>query len=279
MSSYTVKTNINNHPETSFLQLIDDLVARGGVVNLATDFIASEKAAGADLSVDISIGRMYLVRNSLARPVWSNAIENVVINSNSSGNPRITTLVKRVDLTSVPASDGQGADIVDVIAVDGTPAASPVAPSTATIEAALGTSDPYEIICDVLVADGATAIQDADITDRRRKVVMRTPRAINPVDYVASFTPNFNDGAEQEMTLEGNVTINTPTNMEVGDRLTLMLPQDVTGSRSITWSVTGLVWMSADTSNNTTASKRTTYVLIKVSDSVFEGYLGGKQYS
>jgi len=277
MSSYTVKTNVTNHPEGTFLQLITNLVIRGGVFNLDTDFVPSERAAGANMSVDVSLGYMYLERDSLARPVWSDATENVPINNNTSGNPRITTLVKRVDLTNTPASDGQAADIVDIIAVDGTPAASPVAPTTSAIEAALGTSDPYEILCDVLVADQATAIQDAQITDRRRLVLMRQPDPIETLIYAASVDIDFSQSSQFVLTLAGNPTLTAPTNMQIGDKMTISFIQNATGGYSPTW-FSGITWVSPDTSLNTDPNKRSTFVIRKIGTSAYEGYLAGKEY-
>jgi len=53
------------------------------------------------------------------------------------------------------------------VAVAGTPNASPSAPSGATIQAAVGASNPYIVLANVLVGTSVTQINSSNITDLR----------------------------------------------------------------------------------------------------------------
>lgn len=277
MPAYTFLSDVNNHPLGTILLQFSEMTKRGGVWDIANDLVGSERAAGANLTVDVSKGTVLLKRGDFCYPVWTDAITNVTIDSNSSGNSRISSVICYVDLTNSPAVDQKTSDRVKFLAVNGTASASPVAPDSATIEAAIGASDPYEVLFDVLVEDGETAIQDADITDRRRKAYIAFPRYIEEVTYSATVTPDYDDGSEQHIELTGDITINNPTNMEVGDWIIIKTTQDATGGRDITWA-SGITWLTADISQNTTANKVTNYAIQKTGSSTFEGYLIGKQY-
>lgn len=78
----------------------------------------------------------------------------VALAANGSGNTRIDTIVVNINFSTNTAT---------ITSVQGTPAASPVAP---TLTQTAGTE--WEIpLCDVVVVDGETAFSTADITDRR----------------------------------------------------------------------------------------------------------------
>jgi hypothetical protein len=49
-----------------------------------------------------------------------------------------------------------------------------------------------------------------------------------------TITPNIDNGSIQTMTLTGNITFNTVTNMAAGDSATFVLIQDGTGGRTLT---------------------------------------------
>lgn len=277
MSFFTKITNADNHPEGTLLQEITDLIVRGGVWNILTDMLVSEKAAGADMSVDVSVGNIYLKRDSFCRPCWTDAITNVAINNNVEANPRITTIIAYVDLVNPAGAAGQGADVGYLFAVDGVAAASPVAPNASAIEAVIGTSDPYEIIADVYVIPSETAIEDADITDRRRKAVAKLPSSIETVDFTTPLTPDMHDGNQQEVILTAALTLVAPDNMQIGEWFTMTFVQDGTGGFDVTW-FSGITWMSADYSLNTSPNQRNSFAFKKLTNTTYEGYLVGKQY-
>lgn len=107
--------------------------------------------------------------------------QTATISANSSGNPRIDAIVGYVDTTAVGANDNDGA--WKTIAVAGTPAATPAAPTDANIVTALGAGVPYILLAHVAVANGFSTIVNANITDKR-------PIALS-LTKLASFMQNF----------------------------------------------------------------------------------------
>lgn len=219
MSLYSTRSGVTNHPETTLLQYLTDFVKRGGIVGLGSSnlFKVEERAAGANLSVDVQIGRAYLKRSANCYGVWSDAVENVTIDSNTSGNPRIDAIVLYNDLVSTPGATGAGSDVPNIIAVKGTPAASPTAPSESVIQAAIGASDPYEILGYVTVADSASSIVDANITDARRRVYIKMSAPIERIDFADPFNIDLGKSIKFEITLTADAEPNEPISMEDGD--------------------------------------------------------------
>jgi hypothetical protein len=112
--------------------------------------------------------------------------ESVAISTADGSNPRITTIVGYVDqaasFNDSPANFPGGFTLA---AVDGTPAGSPTAPSGATIQAAVGGSNPYIILADVLVGTGVTQINSGNITDRRTWATTSARNLSNPYKFRA----------------------------------------------------------------------------------------------
>ena len=95
----------------------------------------------ANLSVDVAIGKA--VKSGLV--MYSDAIENVLIGTNTSGYPRIDVIACDMDNNNI-------------IAVQGTPASSPTIPVLTGNKVALKM---------VLVGNNVSVINDANITDMR----------------------------------------------------------------------------------------------------------------
>lgn len=112
----------------------------------------------------------------------SPAGETVTIATASSSNPRIDAVVAYVDL-SVTASSGtpnNTNNMLKLVSVAGTPAGSPVAPTGAAIQSAIGGSNPYILLAQVLVGTSVTQINNGNITDKRN--FMRTT-GFNPYKF------------------------------------------------------------------------------------------------
>jgi hypothetical protein len=174
MSIYTLRSGASFHPETSVLQYYTDTTFTSGVVG-ASDFNVTQLGTP-NMSVNVAVGRAYAVSVSLATncyPIRSTAVENVLVGSNSSGNPRIDAVVLYIDLSAPPVSDGTGVAKLDII--QGTPAPSPVAPVDATIWTQIGASNPFMRLAHVTVASGATSILTANISDQRARAKMYPP--------------------------------------------------------------------------------------------------------
>ena len=278
MPIYSMRTDVPLHPEDTVLQHLTDMVKAGGVLDVSADMLVVEPVGGG-LNVDIGTGRAYVKKGSgNAHPIRITTTQTIAITGNSSGNPRITSIVLYVDKTATPADDSQGDDVAFIEAVDGTPAASPSAPLAANIESAIGANNPYIVLANVTVASGATGISNANIAQVAPRAFLKTPKPTYVLPYAASVTPDYLNGDQQKVTLTGNITIVDPDNMAIDDWLMLEFLEDGTGGHSITWFST-IKWMSADTAKNNSANKTTVYAIKKVAADVYHGYLAGKEYT
>ena len=276
MTMRTLRTGGTQHPETSVLQQITDMIETAGVKNnLDTDFQVSEDSP-TGLFVDIAEGRAYLKKTgSNGYPVNSDAVETLIITSNGSGNPRIDAVVLYIDLGATANSDASNVATLDV--VEGTPAASPVAPTDSEIATAIGSSNPFIRLADVTVGSGVTQIFDADITDQRE--TYRTTYA--PVDEWIDLTDagtidiDLSLGKKFRVTIAGNRTF-TLSNDTSGKSFLLRIKQDGTGSRTVTfWA--GLLWAEGFTPVlTTTVNKADEFGFnILTTGSASEGFIVG----
>lgn len=138
--------------------------ASGGVVDTNDYKVAQHSTPNA--SVDIAVGRAYVPNSALTMfyATYLNALANLAIGANASGNPRIDAIVLYIDLAVSP--NATGTNVAKFYDVQGTPAGSPVAPNGAAILAAIN-NNPYIVLAHVAVANGFTTIGNGDITDER----------------------------------------------------------------------------------------------------------------
>jgi hypothetical protein len=130
----------------------------------------TEKSGTPNLSVDVAAGECLILYDSYALgggnqryfPFRNSASANVTISSNASGNPRITSIFAKVDSAAVTST--RGVNAASLVALDGTPAASPTATATP--------ANHYKL-ADVTVASGASSILNANITDSRSEAKLR----------------------------------------------------------------------------------------------------------
>jgi hypothetical protein len=276
MSIFSVASGVFNHPLTTFLAHLTAMVRRGGLFLPSSAFEASEPDGGG-LNVDVDPGVGFVKGAGNAYPVISDSTVVVPINPNASGSPRITSIILAVDVNATPGYEGQGADVADLYTVDGTPAGSPVPPDDAAIQAALGSGVPWERLWDVDVASGASGISNDDLTDRRRRVFMKSPSPIVTVTFASPWEPDYEDSNQQLIILTNNLTISEPVNMEIGDVLKIQVVQDGSGDRVITW-FGGITWLSPDIQENRDANAVSVFAIEKTGDGEYNGYLIGKEF-
>lgn len=124
-----------------------------------------------------------------------------------ASNPRIDAIVLYVD-TSVSLPSGtptaanlDGLGVAKIIKVNGTPAASPSAPSTSAIQSAIGSASyPYTVLANWRVNAGVSALSQTNCTDTRVFAAPRNDRALGQTSFiesggVASFTTSTLNGA------------------------------------------------------------------------------------
>lgn len=277
MTLYTLRSGGTAHPEDSFLQYFTDLVIASGVKDLSTDnhFKVSEKGGGADMSVDIAAGRaMIRGTSSNVYPARNTATVNKAIGNNSSGNPRIDTIVLYVDLAATP--DAGSTNVAKLLVVAGTPAASPVAPSDSDIQTAVGASNPFLRLANVTVVNGETAINTADISDTRVRAKMRYSNRLLAIAGATNITLDFSQYSMQEVTLDrATTTLAEPTGVSTDEPFIVNTKQDATGNRAIVW-WSNIDWYGGTPTITPTASRVDSYVFIKRSTGRYDGYVAGQ---
>lgn len=156
-----------------------------------------QRGAGANMSVDVSIGDGLIAKTDYAFWTWSDAVNNVVITAADPTNPRIDAIAAYVDLAVVSSASNNNPGALKFIAVAGTPAGSPVIPSDATIQTAVGASNPFIKLSSIAVAALASNIVNANITDLRTDITYRGSVA------TSSWTP-INSGLPTATVYNGN---------------------------------------------------------------------------
>lgn len=162
------------HPEEIVGFFDSALVKASGVFNVAGGGFLVQQESVPAMSVKVNDGGIAMLKKG-SGVVYPARIydgdDSVVITSNSSGNPRIDAIVLYIDLGASPDEDIL--NVAKLIRVSGTPAGIPVAPSNSDIEASsVGASNPYLRLANVTVANGATSIVNANISDQRAEVIL-----------------------------------------------------------------------------------------------------------
>jgi hypothetical protein len=132
-----------------------------------------EQQATPNMTVKVNTGEAY-VANSATTMLYNtvlDAIANVTIAANAAGNPRIDAVVIKIDVGVTPNNFAN--NVASLVAVQGTAAASPSAPTDSAIQAAVGGSNPFYRLANVTVANGATSITTANIANTREGVTLR----------------------------------------------------------------------------------------------------------
>jgi len=283
MGNYiAIRSGATALPEGSVARLTQDLVTISGVVNKLTHWAVTESNPKAR-SVSVAIGAGFFYGTSMTYEGFSDAANAVTVTANSSGNPRIDTIVAYVDKAA--AADATASNVLKFICVAGTPAASPTAPSGATIQTAVGAGNPYLVLADVACANGYATLANADITDTRVDATFSFAK-LHSKPNVLSYSPA--GGSTQAIDLStlatngdiyitmpsGNITLNM-TGGVTGQKFALIILQDGTGSRTTTFTQT-IKWPDAVQPTNSGANKIDTYAFRVVDSSNFLGYIAGQ---
>lgn len=184
--------------------------AYGSCVANATSLAVS---AGGGMSVRIAAGDGIISTPSSGKRIQSDAIETVTISAANATYPRIDSVVVYIDSAVQPTTaviDNVNG-ILKFAAVAGTPAASPAAPAESMIQAAIGAGNRYMVLADVKVPNGATSMNTATFTDRRKVATMidssnlakKAVKAEN-IDFTTMLTYGTNNSAQ---TISGNLII------------------------------------------------------------------------
>ena len=146
-------------------------VTKGFIGQVLTGLAVVQRGAGANMSVDVPVGDAIIQRSdgTYGHPAWNDATLNQVIAAADGSNPRRDIIVMYIDYNQTPstgvANNTNG--VVKITSVAGTAAGSPVDPSNATIQSAVGSGNPWIKLARVRVAAGATSITNSVIDDLR----------------------------------------------------------------------------------------------------------------
>lgn len=138
----------------------------GSCVATASDYVAT---AGTGMNVSLSTGNgLISTGTGFARRIASDAVNTIAITAAAS-TARIDAIVAYIDNSVTPTTSvvDNTNDVLKFTAVAGTAAATPSAPSAATIQSAIGAGNPYMVLWEVTIPANATALTGATFTDRR----------------------------------------------------------------------------------------------------------------
>lgn len=188
MGVYTLRTGASAHPEDSVLQTITDLIKSSGLIDISGDQLQVVEQASPDMTVKVNDGRAYIKGTTgNAYPVRVDTDTNVAISANASGNDRIDVLILYIDKSA--AADDEASNVAKLYVVEGTPAGSPVAPDNTAIQADIGASNPYILLAEIEVANGASSITNSEITDSRSLLSLEIPSGLIMTERTAPDTP------------------------------------------------------------------------------------------
>lgn len=146
-------------------------LVKGFTGDVLTGLAVAQRAAGANMSVDIAIGDAIIRRSdgTYGHPVWNDAVYNQSIAPADAANPRNDIVVVYVDYGEVPTTtvSNNTNGVVKIKVVSGAAAGSPVDPTDTTIQSSVGAGNPYTKLARVRVAAGATSIGNSVIDDLR----------------------------------------------------------------------------------------------------------------
>ncbi len=140
----------------------DGNIENGMVVTLNSPLGMSVLVGTGDLKIDYS---------NYAYTAWNDANSSVTITTADGSNPRIDRIVAYIDRGMTPSvSPPNNQGMLKFMAVAGTPNAVPTRPSDATVNSAVGASNPWCDLANVLVGTGVTTIVNSNITDTRQPI-------------------------------------------------------------------------------------------------------------
>lgn len=182
MAEYLSNRDGGKTDEHGLLRAISTIVS-GDVTN----GLAVRQSGTPAMSVIVKVGDIAIDSGTGFRYCgWVDADKTLTITTANATNPRKDLVVAYIDKSVVQSTTSNNINALKLAVVAGTAAASPVEPSGATIQTAVGAGNPYCILALVAVPATDTIITDNQITDRRTRV----PTLANIRDFISS-TDNF----------------------------------------------------------------------------------------
>lgn len=205
---YPLTTSVPATPgQSDFLRWMKNWISDGTIKDDLDALAVTQRAAGANLSVDVAAGR------GIDRAVfyeWG-TVNNVVFAANASGQDRIDLLVVRLNATT---------STVYLEVLTGTPAPTPAYPDPTRTFDANGVPVIYDIVlAAVQVRNGAVSIVTSDITDLRQYLTGAGYTLWGTIASIATFDPP--QGAMLEILISGTTPITSIPVRKAGVSLVL----------------------------------------------------------
>ena len=179
----------------------------GSCVASSTDYVAT---AGTGMNVSLSTGNGLISTGSgYARRIASDATNTIALSAAAS-SPRIDAIVAYIDNSVTPTTTvlDNTNSILKFTAVAGTPAATPSAPNSTTIQSAIGAGNPYMVLWEVTVPANATSLTSAVFTDKRSIAstasIIASLQAQMNLNDIQNATLTFNGDRKAYVTLAQN---------------------------------------------------------------------------
>lgn len=159
------KTNEEGH-----LRLLSKIL-EGQVLGADSLKVTQNSPLGLSVLVQAGEYRLETSGGDYAYQGWLDDDEAVTITTPDVSNPRITVIVLYVDKSEVTApAPPNNPGVAKLMAVNGSASSTPIAPSGAAIQSAVGSGNPYMILAEVTVGAGVTQITNSNITDTRETI-------------------------------------------------------------------------------------------------------------
>lgn len=123
-------------------------------------------------NVLVPAGDLKIDYSEYAYTAWNDADVVVAISTADTSNPRIDRIIAYIDRAAALGTTNNPS-VLKFVAVDGTPAGSPVKASDATVNTAVGATNPWCELATVRVEANATTIPNSKITDTRTLIYLR----------------------------------------------------------------------------------------------------------
>lgn len=224
-----------------------DLFEGAGVVDVANDHLLVQESSVPAMNVLVDTGVGYVPNTAFDETdsdsikFWEAVVAGVngertlAIGSNSSGQTRYDLACLKIDPGAAP--DYYASDVAELIIVVGTPGAG--VPATPAYHLALG---------EIAVVNGATEIENADITDVRVQIQVKDALISNiltgkkvvkrvvSITSDATPTPNADDADQYQVTaLAANATFGSPAGTPINGQTLIIRIKDNATARTLAW--------------------------------------------
>lgn len=176
MTTYSAPIDTGLTSSEAFQKAVSQLLVEG-VATIATPTALQviQRGAGANMSVDISIGSALISNSSgtFGISAWIDATANQTIATASGANPRIDAVVAWIDTSVISTITNNNPGSLKFADVQGTVGSSPVAPTDSAVQSSLGAGIAWVRLANVTVPQSATQIVTANIADQRPPFAVR----------------------------------------------------------------------------------------------------------